>query len=173
MFSGDWTDYKELHPSTAARVVGISISTLVRDLGKAAIGAEAGAPEDWLVEPEAGRIPVHAEPAGTEYDEAVVFGNGETAVGAVFPTLAVTVDEVAASSGGGLANGPVNYRFDPPGSRPAAGPWFGGGRPTLVGCFEKATDAGRRWHGECRREELAGDLRRGRLAPAGATADTG
>jgi Uma2 family endonuclease len=96
VFSGDWTDYKDHHPSTAALVVEISINTQVRDLGKAAIYAEAGVSEYWLVEPEAGRITVHAEPAGTEYAKAVVFGKGETAVGAVFPTLAVRVDEVAA-----------------------------------------------------------------------------
>jgi Uma2 family endonuclease len=96
VFSGDWTDYKDHHPTTAALVVEISINTQVRDLGKAAIYAEAGVSEYWLVEPEAGRITIHTEPAGTEYGKAVVFGKGERAVGTVFPTLAVKVDEIAA-----------------------------------------------------------------------------
>lgn len=96
VFSGDWTDYKDHHPSTAALVVEISINTQIRDLGKAAIYAEAGVSEYWLVEPETARITVHAEPVGTEYAKAVVFGKGETAVGAVFPSLAVRVDEIAA-----------------------------------------------------------------------------
>jgi len=59
VFPGDWTDYRDRHPTTAALVVEISINTQVRDLGKAAIYAEAGVSEYWLVDPEAGRITVH------------------------------------------------------------------------------------------------------------------
>ncbi len=96
VFPGDWNDYKDHHPTTAALVVEISINTQVRDLGKAAIYAEAGVAEYWLVEPEAGRITVHSDPSGTEYRKAVAFGRGETAVSNTFPALAVRVDEVSA-----------------------------------------------------------------------------
>ena len=95
VFSGDWTDYKDHHPTTAALVVEISINTQVRDLGKAAIYAEAGVLEYWLVEPEAGRITIHSEPSGSEYGKVVVVAKGETAIGTVFPALAVRVDEVS------------------------------------------------------------------------------
>lgn len=96
VFPGDWTDYKDRHPSTAALVVEISINTQVRDFGKAAIYAEAGVSEYWLVEPEVGRITVHSEPSGTEYAKAVAFVRGETAVSGTFPGLTVNVDEIEA-----------------------------------------------------------------------------
>lgn len=56
------------HPATAALVIEVSFSSLVRDLGvKAELYAAAGIPEYWVLDLDAGRMVVHRAPGDGGY----------------------------------------------------------------------------------------------------------
>jgi len=61
------------HPATAALVIEVAVSSLVRDLQeKPAVYAGAGIPLYWVVDLEGRRVVTHAEPAGGGYAESAV-----------------------------------------------------------------------------------------------------
>ncbi len=73
---GSVQDYRARHPSTAAVVVEIAISSLGLDREKIALYAEAGVEEYWIVLPVERRVEVHRHPeAGAYRDRSIVEGN--------------------------------------------------------------------------------------------------
>jgi Uma2 family endonuclease len=60
-------DYRQAHPRTALLVIEVAVSTEEADREKAAIYAEAGIPEYWLVCPEKKTIEVFARPDQGRY----------------------------------------------------------------------------------------------------------
>lgn len=64
---GEASDWLRSHPTTASLVVEVAVTSQELDEGKAAIYAEAGIPEYWIVEPEARRVTVLRDPSGEEY----------------------------------------------------------------------------------------------------------
>ncbi len=79
VIKGGRRDFRGHHPSTAVLVIEVAVSTLQKDRSKAAIYAEAGVQEYWLVEPETRRVTVYRSPEMNGYREIVTYA-GETAV---------------------------------------------------------------------------------------------
>lgn len=81
------------HPSTAALVIEVSVSSLARDLGpKASLYASAGIAEYWVVDLRGRRVVVHRDPTDDGYGSvlevrdngritATAFALGELSVG--------------------------------------------------------------------------------------------
>lgn len=83
MFHGLPGDFRDHHPTTAELVIEIAINTLRRDLSKAAIYAEAGVKEYWLIEPEARQITLFTQPEGRAYACSNIFPAGSTVTSTV------------------------------------------------------------------------------------------
>jgi Uma2 family endonuclease len=92
LVAGSLTDYRTAHPQTALLVVEVAVSTEDTDRLKAAIYAEAGIPEYWLVLAEKGQVEIFTHPQGSAYLQVRNFGMGERAVSTVLPGFAVSVD---------------------------------------------------------------------------------
>jgi Uma2 family endonuclease len=65
--------YASAHPTTAALVIEVSVSTREIDRVKALIYAEAGVSEYWIVMPEEKQVEVYRRPAAQGYGERIVF----------------------------------------------------------------------------------------------------
>ncbi|MGV3663274.1 MAG: Uma2 family endonuclease [Prosthecobacter sp.] len=96
VFVGSIDDYRERHPSTAELVIEISIGTLQRDACKAAIYAEAGVKEYWLIEPEAGHITLYQDPGADGYDKEEVFPADQEARSELFPAFVLHLSNLLA-----------------------------------------------------------------------------
>ncbi|KAB2893639.1 MAG: Uma2 family endonuclease [Kofleriaceae bacterium] len=64
------------HPSTAALVIEVSKSSLATDRAMAAVYAEAGVNEYWVVDVARRRVEIHREPLGDDYRVRVVAADG-------------------------------------------------------------------------------------------------
>ena len=85
------------HPTTAALVVEVAVTSLAADREKAALYAEAGVGEYWIVLAGAGRVEVHRRPEAGEYRERRTYGRGETIEGvAVLGGAACAVESLFA-----------------------------------------------------------------------------
>ena len=70
--AGAAKDFRNRHPSTAALVIEIAISSVAMDREKAALYAEAGVEECWIVLPAERRIEVYRQPLGGSYLERFI-----------------------------------------------------------------------------------------------------
>ncbi len=70
--SGAAKDFRNRHPSTAALVIEIAISSVAMDREKVALYAEAGVEEYWIVLPVERRIEVYRQPLGGSYLERFI-----------------------------------------------------------------------------------------------------
>ena len=88
---GTRKDYQEEKPITAELAVEISVTSLAADREKAALYAEAGVGEYWIVLAEAELMEVYRRPAGSTYRERRTYGRGEVieAVGVTGGSVAV------------------------------------------------------------------------------------
>lgn len=96
VFVGSIDDYRERHPSTAELVIEISIGTLQRDRCKAAIYAEAGVKEYWLIEPEAGHITLYQDPGAESYGRQTAFTADQEVRSEIFPAFVVHLGNLLA-----------------------------------------------------------------------------
>ncbi len=96
VFRGSMMDYRHAHPTTAELVIEIAISSLQRDISKAAIYAGAGVKEYWIIDPELGTITLHTQPAAEGYSSRRVISAQELAVSTIFPAFTVTLAELLA-----------------------------------------------------------------------------
>ena len=78
---GTRQDYGERKPSTAELVVEVAVSSLAADREKAALYAEAGVDEYWIVLAEAGQVEVYRRPEAGVYGERRTYGRAETIEG--------------------------------------------------------------------------------------------
>ena len=78
--TGTRADYDD-KPRTAALVVEIAVTSLVSDREKAALYAEAGVGEYWIVLAEAGQVEVYRRPVGGVYQERRTYACGEVIEG--------------------------------------------------------------------------------------------
>ena len=88
-------DYRN-HPTTAALVVEVSVSTLAEDREMAEIYAEAGIAEYWIVNLPARCIEVHRQPGPAGYAVMESIGAGQSVQCAALP---VSVDVTALFAG--------------------------------------------------------------------------
>jgi Uma2 family endonuclease len=84
-------DFRRAHPSAALLVIEVAVRTEETDREKAAIYAEAGVGEYWLVLAEKGAIEVFSRPSAGHYGETRVLRRGDVAVSGVLPDLSVDV----------------------------------------------------------------------------------
>lgn len=82
------------HPSTAFLVVEVAVSSIERDLGKAALYARAGVPAYWLVDLVGRQVRVFGEPVDGAYRSCAVYGPGDVLRVEALPGLAVAVAEL-------------------------------------------------------------------------------
>ena len=91
---GTVQDYRTSHPTTAALVIEIAISSVNLDREKAALYAAAGVEEYWIVLPAERRVEVHRQPQAHGYaDSSVVEGRTVLACGSV-SGVGVPLDEL-------------------------------------------------------------------------------
>jgi Uma2 family endonuclease len=84
---GSPQDFFEEHPTTAALVIEVIVSSELLDRIKLGIYAEAGIPESWLILAEERTVERHTEPQGAAYgriERAIFPGALESTV---FPSL--------------------------------------------------------------------------------------
>jgi Uma2 family endonuclease len=96
VFSGTIEDYEHQHPTTAELVIEIAISTLQRDLSKAAIYAAAGVKEYWLIDPENRSILLHHEPGADGYVRQTSFAADHEVRSSIFPAFALQLETLLA-----------------------------------------------------------------------------
>jgi Uma2 family endonuclease len=64
---GQKSDYRDVHPSTAALVIEVAISNVSLDRENASLYAEAGVDEYWIVLPKQRQVEVYREPRDGAY----------------------------------------------------------------------------------------------------------
>ena len=85
------------HPVTARLVIEVAISSEDIDREKGVLYAEAGVEEFWLVLPEARAVEVHTGPRGGAWTNVHRYLAGETFTSAIFPQLALRLEELLGS----------------------------------------------------------------------------
>jgi Uma2 family endonuclease len=88
---GSFEDFRERHPASAELVIEVAVSTEEIDLRKAALYAEAGVKEYWVVEPQPKRITVFLSPQGRAYQRSTVFEGAQTVSCASLPGFEVNL----------------------------------------------------------------------------------
>lgn len=88
---GSRTDYRSHHPNTALLVIELAITSEDLDREKAALYAEAGVEEHWIVLAERGLIEVYTTPRDGLYHRKHTHRPGETAESTALPGLRVDV----------------------------------------------------------------------------------
>lgn len=90
---GKDTDYQS-HPTTAKLVIEVSVSTLAEDRELAAIYAEAGVDEYWILDATERAIEIHREPVGGTYRAVVTRRLGESAECLALPQVKVDIAQL-------------------------------------------------------------------------------
>jgi Uma2 family endonuclease len=88
---GTSADYREQHPRTAEFVIEVAVNTEEIDSRKAALYAEAGVKEYWIVEPRSKRITVFRCPLGRAYEQSTVFEGAQSVSCATLPGFEVSL----------------------------------------------------------------------------------
>jgi len=93
---GAEADYLEVHPTTAALVIEVAVSSPTLDRENASLYAEAGVQEYWIVLGGERRVEVYRRPAKGQYLEKDVCGLGGTIESASVPGVRVAVADLFA-----------------------------------------------------------------------------
>lgn len=88
-------DHRRAHPHEAHLIVEVADSSLATDRGaKAALYAESGVPEYWIVNVRDGMIEVHDEIVRGAYTRVVPHRAGARIAVGAFPDVVIAVDEI-------------------------------------------------------------------------------
>ncbi len=87
-------DFAERHPSTAALVIEIAVSSVAEDRALRLVYAEAGVEEYWIVLPSEAKVEVHRQPAAGVYQEQFTVGGDQTLESAVVSGLRLRLAEL-------------------------------------------------------------------------------
>lgn len=90
---GKDTDYQS-HPATAKLVIEVSVSTLAEDRELAAIYAEAGVNEYWILNATGRAIEIHRDPVGGTYQTIVTRRFVEAAECLALPEVKVDIAQL-------------------------------------------------------------------------------
>jgi Uma2 family endonuclease len=93
---GGEADFEKRHPSTAALVVEVAVSSPDLDRANAPLYAEAGVEEYWIVLGLERQVEVYRWPANGVYSSQVVIGFGETLACESVPGVTVSLGELFA-----------------------------------------------------------------------------
>ncbi len=96
VFTGSSDDYQSAHPTTAELVIEISISTQQRDRSKAAVYAEAGVKEYWIIEPDLNLVTLHTNPQATGYATRQIFTAQDLVPSTIFPAFTLRLADLTA-----------------------------------------------------------------------------
>jgi len=91
---GSVEDFAHAHPTTATLIIEVAISTLERDREKAAIYAEAGVTQYWIVNPEQNHVEVFTHPSPKGYQHRQVLNLGETLEVPEFSGLCISISDL-------------------------------------------------------------------------------
>jgi Uma2 family endonuclease len=91
---GSARQFLQQHPATARLVIEIAVSSEAIDREKAAIYAEAGVEEYWIVLPDRGNIECFTQPADGAYHHHAVIPAGNAACSAGLPGFAVNLNTI-------------------------------------------------------------------------------
>jgi Uma2 family endonuclease len=81
---GRRADFATHHPTTAALVIEVAVTSAAEDRSLASLYAEAGVEEYWIVLPARRRVEVHRRPEGGAYrDQSVIEGDATLECAAV------------------------------------------------------------------------------------------
>ncbi len=94
--AGSSENFATAHPRTATLIVEVSISTLERDREKAAIYAEAGVTEYWLVNPEAGWVEQFSKPLSGTYSVCKRLEKADKLTCLSFPEITISLSALLA-----------------------------------------------------------------------------
>lgn len=92
--AGSDRDFDEQHPTTASLVVEVAISSVAIDRANAALYAENGVKEYWIVLAKQKSIEVYRRPEGGEYREKLMVACEETLACASVPGVHFLVSEL-------------------------------------------------------------------------------
>ncbi len=91
---GDEHDYAHAHPNSAELVVEIAVSSLALDRENAALYAEAGIKEYWIVIGTECQVEVYRRPENGLYQEKRLYRQDEELMCAVLPGLRLSVADL-------------------------------------------------------------------------------
>ena len=91
VIAGTASDFDLRHPSTAELIVEVAVSSAIADREMAAIYAEAGVKEYWIVLPIERQVEVQRRPSSGQYRERQIFVEGEEIVCAALPPIRVSL----------------------------------------------------------------------------------
>ena len=91
---GSEKDFANRHPSTAALVIEIAVSSAAEDRSLAALYAEAGVEEYWIVLPAERRIEVHRTPQTSGYRDHMILEGEATVDCQSLPSVRIRLAEV-------------------------------------------------------------------------------
>jgi Uma2 family endonuclease len=92
--AGSARQFLRAHPATARLVIEIAVNSEAIDREKAAIYAEAGVEEYWIVLPDRGSIECFAQPAASAYHHHAVIPAGNAAFSTCLPGFAVNLTTI-------------------------------------------------------------------------------
>src|SRR4051812_34499956 len=78
--AGRASDFREAHPSTAELLIEVAVSSEALDRGMAALYAEAGVKEYWIVLASRSQVEVYREASGSDYRERRLYGGNDEIV---------------------------------------------------------------------------------------------
>lgn len=91
---GTEAEFAEKHPSTAELVVEVAVTSLKLDRAKAAIYAEAGVKEYWIIQPDTKQAEVFRRPSPTGYLEKLTVDAPAVLQPVALPGVAVDLAEL-------------------------------------------------------------------------------
>lgn len=91
---GKASDWLQSHPHSAALVIEIAITSIELDEGKAAIYAEAGIPEYWIVQPERRLTCVYRQPSRDGYLSRSVVSDCDTLTCVALPGIGIPTNSI-------------------------------------------------------------------------------
>lgn len=92
--AGSDEDFTRAHPTTALLVVEVAVTSEALDRGMAAIYAEAGVREYWIVLAARKQVEVYRVPAGSDYRERRLYTADEELACAALPTIRIPLAEL-------------------------------------------------------------------------------
>jgi Uma2 family endonuclease len=96
VIAGSREDFRHCHPTTAELVIEVAVSSVVKDHEMAAIYAEAGVKEYWIVLPEERRVEAHRRCEGGVYRERQIFAGDEEIASTALPAVRVSLSALFA-----------------------------------------------------------------------------
>jgi Uma2 family endonuclease len=91
---GTEKDFTESHPTTAELAVEVAVSSASLDRENAALYAEAGVKEYWIVLGGERTVEVYRQPVGGKYQRMQIYKSGETIACTCLPGVQVQLSEL-------------------------------------------------------------------------------